>query len=157
VSQVDNTRFLSFRLGAEEYAIPLLNVKEVIAVPEFTPVPQTPGYFVGIMNLRGQIISAIDLRTKLGIKPSESEEESVIILDLQPNMLGIVVDSVNSVIAPLAGEVAEPPKIDGHKNAESITGVYTKDKSIVLILDVQRTLSKDDKNVLGKASMPKAV
>ncbi len=74
-------RFLCFSLGNEHYAIPLLTVKEVIAPPETTPVPQTPAYFKGIMNLRGQVISVIDLRTKLGIKPLQSAENAVIICD----------------------------------------------------------------------------
>ena len=59
-------RYLSFNLGVEEYAVPLLAVREVIAMPEYTPVPYTPPYFLGIMNLRGQVISIMDLRQKLG-------------------------------------------------------------------------------------------
>ena len=75
-------RFLCFSLGAEEYAIPLLVVREVIAMPEYTPVPYTPPYFLGIMNLRGQVISVMDLRQKLGLKPRSDAETTVIICDL---------------------------------------------------------------------------
>ena len=67
-SALAGQRYLSFSLGSEDYAIPLLSVKEVIAVPEITPIPFTPSHFLGIMNLRGQVISIIDLRSKLGIK-----------------------------------------------------------------------------------------
>jgi purine-binding chemotaxis protein CheW len=85
-------RYLSFSLGTEEYAIPLLAVKEVIAMPEFTSVPYTPSHFLGIMNLRGQVISVMDLRKKLGIKPGSTAETAVIICDLSPLCIGVVVD-----------------------------------------------------------------
>lgn len=60
-------KFLGFSLGTEEYAIPLLSVKEVIALPEITPVPFSPPHFLGIINLRGQIISVMDLRKKFAL------------------------------------------------------------------------------------------
>ena len=62
-------RYLQFDLGNERYAIALLNVKEVIPLPETTPLPDSPSYYIGIMNLRGQIISIMDFRKKLNIKP----------------------------------------------------------------------------------------
>lgn len=152
----DLNRYLAFSLGAEEYACPLLSVKEVIALPEFTPIPQTPPYFLGIMNLRGQVISVLDLRTKFGIKPTTSEETSVIIIDLENHSLGVVVDSVNSVLAPTAEELSPRPEIEGSKHADSITGVYRKEKSLVLIIDIYKTLSKEDKTAVKSSSTPKA-
>ena len=68
----DYHRFLEFTLGSEDYAIPLLSVREVISVPETTPIPKAPTHFLGIMNLRGQVISVVDLRTKLKIKSKDS-------------------------------------------------------------------------------------
>ncbi|MFN7262409.1 MAG: chemotaxis protein CheW [Pseudobdellovibrionaceae bacterium] len=147
-----NERYLAFSLGTEEYAIPLLSVREVIAVPEITPVPQSPTYFLGIMNLRGQVISVIDLRTKFGIKPNTTEETSVIILDMGDHSLGAVVDSVNSVLSPKTEELSEPPDLEGNKNAAAITKVFRREKNLVLILDVLKTLSKEDKAVLSRSS-----
>ncbi|MCE3010978.1 MAG: chemotaxis protein CheW [Proteobacteria bacterium] len=144
-SLITNERYLAFSLGAEEYAIPLLSVREVIAVPDITPVPQSPVHFLGIMNLRGQVISVIDLRTKFGIKPNKTDETSVIILDMGDHSLGAIVDSVNSVLSPTAEELSEPPDLEGNKNASAITKVFRREKSLVLILDILKTLSKEDK------------
>jgi len=137
-------RYLSFSLGSEEFAIPLLDVKEVIAMPEFTPIPCSPPHFLGIMNLRGQVISVLDLRTKLSIKPLNSPETAVIICDLDPLTIGVVVDSINSVITPESDEVSDKPEIQS-KASDFITGVFRKDKNLVLFLDIARALSVQDK------------
>lgn len=148
--EMANSRYLSFSLGVEEYAVPLLSVKEVIAVPEFTPIPYTPSHFLGIMNLRGQVISVIDLRAKFNIKPTQSEETSVIICDLAPLVLGVVVDSVNSVLSPKPEDISPKPDIESNRNTEFITAVYRREKHLVLVLDIQKTLTNEDRNAMNK-------
>jgi purine-binding chemotaxis protein CheW len=145
-------RYLSFSLGAEEYAVPLLSVKEVIGMPEFTAVPYTPPYFLGIMNLRGQVISVMDLRKKLGITSENPPETSVIICDLDSICIGLVVDSINSVLAPQKEEISAKPEIHSNRNTDYITGVYRNDKKLVLFLDIAGTLNVEDKKALQKAA-----
>lgn len=147
----ENSRYLSFSLGAEEFAIPLLSVKEVIAVPEITPVPQTPSYFLGIMNLRGIVISVMDLRTRLSIKPSQSAETAVIICDLYPNSVGVIVDSINSVLNPQPNEISERPELQNQKNSEYIRGVFRAEGKLVLLLDIAKTLNMTDHQTMEKA------
>lgn len=140
----DAARFLIFSLNAEQYAVPLLKVKEVIALTETTPVPYSPAHFKGIMNLRGQVISVIDLRMKLKMPRAEaSTETAIIILDLSPLSLGIIVDSVESVLAVNADEIQPPPDV-GNSDTRYITGVTRKDKKLILLLDIEKTLSVDD-------------
>lgn len=146
-----NNRYLSFSLGSEEYAIPLLSVKEVIAVPEITPVPFTPSHFLGIMNLRGQVISVIDLRSKMGIKPGSSTETSVIICDISPLVLGVVVDSINSVLSPKENEVSPKPEIQSTRSTDYITNVYRKDKKLILFLDIAKALNAEDHSAVLRA------
>lgn len=143
-----SNRFLVFSLQNENYAIPLLSVREVIAMPEVTPVPQSPAHFVGIMNLRGQIISILDLRQKFGLKPQFNPETSVVILDLDGSSLGVVVDSVNSVINPTETELSDPPDLEQTKNSEAIIKIYRDKNSMILILDVWKMLSKSEKKHL---------
>jgi len=143
-----SNRFLVFSLQNENYAIPLLSVREVIAMPEVTPVPQSPAHFVGIMNLRGQIISILDLRQKFGLKTQFNPETSVIILDLDGSSLGVVVDSVNSVINPTESELSEPPDLEQTKNSDAIIKIYRDKNSMILILDVWKMLSKSEKKHL---------
>jgi purine-binding chemotaxis protein CheW len=156
VSSTDSlNRFLTFNLGAEEFGIPLLSVREVIAVPEFTPVPQSPPYFTGIMNLRGQVISAIDLRTRLGVKPINQQETSVIICDLSPILIGVVVDSINSVLHAEPSQVSPKPGVFDSKASEFVTSVYRKNDSLVLFLDLARALNLEDRN-FARAATTKA-
>ncbi len=142
-------RFLTFSLGNESFAIPLLQVKEVIALPEVTHVPQTPNYFLGIMNLRGQVITVLDLRVKLSIKPSETQETVVIICDLAPYSVGIVVDSVNSVLAATPDQIAPKPELTQSK-VDSITGVYQDKNNLILMLDIAHTLNLTDHAAVKK-------
>lgn len=146
-------RYLEFSLGHERFAIPLLSVKEVIAVPETTKVPFTPDYFVGLMNLRGQVLSVIDLRSRLAITPSDnSAETAVIITDLGYTHLGLVVDSINRVIAIDGGEMAAPPEIEKNSRTEFVIGCYKAEHSLVLFIDVDRILDRDEKEMVTRAS-----
>jgi purine-binding chemotaxis protein CheW len=147
-----NSRFLVISIGKEEYAIPLLNVREVIAYPEITPTPHSPAHFLGIMNLRGQVISIVDLRLKFGIKSANSEETTVVILDLEDGALGIVVDSVNSVLTAAQSQLSEPPEMESTKNSEYITSVYRKEASLILVLDIARSLSKMERGAMKAAT-----
>lgn len=156
MSQNEINRFLNFTLGDEEFAIPLLSVKEVIAVPETTPIPHTPPHFLGIMNLRGQVISVIDLRKKFSMTAKSNEETSVIILDLKSQFLGVVVDSVNSVLPIKTSEILEKPMIESSKSTEYITGVFRKNDHLVLLLDIFKTLSHEDKSAMQKTASGKA-
>lgn len=155
-ANANRERFLSFSLGSEEYAVPLLAVREVIALPEFTPVPYTPTYFLGIMNLRGQVISIMDLRQKLGIKPGVNTETAVIICDLNGASIGVVVDSVNTVLNPDSADVSDKPEIQSNRPTDYITGVYRKDKKLILFLDLSRSLSLEDHAAVRKSAEVRA-
>jgi purine-binding chemotaxis protein CheW len=140
----DNNRYLCFSVANEEFGIPLLNVKEVIGYPDITPVPQTPSHFLGIMNLRGNVISVLDMRLKIGQKATKSEETTVMILDLGGFNLGVVVDCVNSVIAVQPDQLSPRPVIESSKNTEYISNVYRRDDRLILFIDIAKALSVDD-------------
>jgi purine-binding chemotaxis protein CheW len=96
------------------------------------------------MNLRGQVISVIDLRMKMKMPKAEaSPETAIIILDLSPLSLGVIVDSVESVLAVEKQEIQPPPDVGG-KDAMYISGVTRKDSKLILLLDIEKTLSVED-------------
>ncbi len=152
-NQIGGTqRFLQFSLGSEEYAIPLLSVKEVIALPEITSIPYTPAHFLGIMNLRGQVISVIDLRTKLNIKSQTANSETcVIICEMNPLCLGVVVDSVNSVLNLRADEISPKPQVESTKKTDYILGVTRQENQLILLCDIAKTLDVQDHLALKQA------
>lgn len=145
-------RYLHFSLGKEDYAIPLLAVREVIAVPEITKIPNTPPHFLGIMNLRGRIISVIDLRLKLGIKPTENKDACVIICDFGSLVIGVVIDSVNSVLTLQAGDISPKPQIESSKKTDYILGVTKRDEKLILLCDIAKTLDLQDHQMAQSAA-----
>jgi len=145
-SKGDLNRFLEFSLGSEDYAIPLLMVREVISVPETTPIPKAPPHFLGIMNLRGQVISVVDLRKKLKVdtKKDKEKEEAVIIVDIGSMNIGVVVDSINKVLAFNEDEVCDMPEVESQVNTQYIMGVYKKESSLTVLLDIAKVLDLKD-------------
>jgi purine-binding chemotaxis protein CheW len=153
---IDSDRYLCFSLENEEFAIPLLSVKEVMGVPELTRIPQTPTHFLGITNLRGSVISVMDLRAKLGLKSLVNSETTVVILDLGTYFLGVVVDSVNSVLTMKSEDISEKPVITSQKGTDYITGVFRKQNGLVAILDIAKALSVEDHSALAKVQVSPA-
>lgn len=138
------SRFIEFSLGAEDYAIPLLMVREVISVPDTTPIPKSPPHFLGIMNLRGQVISVVDLRKKLKVDARQDKEEAVIIVDIGGMNIGVVVDSINKVLAFSSEDVSEMPEVEHQVNTHFIFGVYKKENSLTVLLDIAKVLDLKD-------------
>lgn len=130
-------RYLCFSLGSEEYAIPLLNVREVIAIPAITKLPSTPPFILGVTNLRGQIISVMDLRLKIGVTPRVTGEEGVVICDVGTNTFGFVADSINSVLHPDPTLISEKPDLQDSRKSMFIKRVYLAENRMVLFLELQ--------------------
>ncbi|MCS6837278.1 MAG: chemotaxis protein CheW [Bdellovibrionaceae bacterium] len=149
-------RYLCFNLGKEEYAIPLLKVREVIGMPELTPIPQMPPYIMGMMNLRGNVITVMDLRSRLGIKSKSTQEEAVIIVEIGPINLGCAVDAVNSVISISPSEILEKPQLENMKSLHYIEGVIHRENSLILLLDIGRALSIEEQQLIQQNNKPKA-
>jgi len=146
-------RYLVFALGAENFAIPLLKVREVIAMPEVTPIPQTPAHFLGIMNLRGQVISIVDLRNKLKIKPKEKNSESaVIICDLGALSIGVVVDEVTSVFNIDSKDFQKRPQIESNMKTTYIEGVCQREGKLILLLNISEVLDVNDHNLINRST-----
>lgn len=146
-------RFICFTLGNEKFAIPLLQVKEVIGNIEITPVPQSPDYYEGIMNLRGEIIPVIDLRTKLRLKKITTKERTIIILDFDSHCLGVVVDSIEAVNSYDAKDIAAADDSVLFIRSEYILGVAKEEKGLTMILDLRAILHAADYPKLEAESM----
>lgn len=152
-----NQRYLCFGLGEEEFAVPLLTVREVVAMPETTHMPFMPAYFVGIMNLRGMVISVIDLRQKMQIKPKTNSENAVVIIEEGGVSVGVVVDSVNSVLNVTEQDLAENlAAADSKSRMSSVTGVCRKDDRLILLIDILKSLTGDDMSLISRSATRKA-
>ena len=144
-------RYLTFVLGDSHYALPLLQVKEVIEMTEVTPIPQAPSHFKGLLNLRGQVITVLDLRAKFKLAAAEqSPKSAIVILDLQNGMnLGFVVDRVEGVIEFRKEDIGPPPEMLGDRPT-TLTGVARTKETLILIIDVARALNLDEIKILAE-------
>lgn len=146
----DAVRYIVFTLGGERFALPLLAIREVIAPPEITPVPFSPSYFLGIMNLRGQVISVIDLRLKLQVRTDRSPENAIIIVDLGATLLGMWVDSVDFVMTPSPEQTHLPPNASTATSSRiSIERVFRHGDGLILSVDPMGILSPEDRGFLN--------
>lgn len=141
-------RFLEFNVGSEYYAIELLSVIEVLSIPETTPIPNSPEYVLGIMNLRGEIITITDLRKRLKISPQEDQSEaSVIISKVNGVKVGIVVDSINRVFEATEETLSEVIDSTMNRNSKYIRCIHKEKSHLVFLLDLSLLLDLQDLKV----------
>lgn len=139
------SRYLCFSLDKENFAIPLFQVKEVIGHIPLTPVPQAPPHFKGVINLRGTVISVIDLKQKLKVGKTDSKPGStIVILDYANASVGIIVDDVNSVVEFQNSEISDPTVIQSVSKAKFISGVARTGDALTLILNVDSVLDAQE-------------
>ena len=135
-------KFLSFMVGSECFAVPLLKVREVIGMPEVTAIPQAPNHVVGIINLRGQIITIFDLRSRLNAS-TKGEQPTVIICEMPFGQMGMIVDLVSSVLSAESEQISEVPPGSRAANHDFITSIYSHEEELILMLDVEKVIGRD--------------
>jgi len=161
-------KYVEICVGEHLFGIPLLNIKEMIpAEQDIRPMPQTPSYFLGLINLRGDVISVIDLRKKLNVKDDikpEDKEEAISIVEFGDGLkMGMLVDSINRVLTVNEEDIQSLDTLNSQMNGEYIEGVVNYDdnklvslmnlnailnnKDLINIKNKQNTEVKHDKNV----------
>ena len=137
-------QLLCFELADKEYAVGVAGVREVRRVRQVTPVPKAPDFVAGVINLRGRVVPVISLRKKLGLPPAPGAAfNRVLITELAGHLLGIAVDSVAGVLT-LDGSAIEPPD-ELFKKCEYLTGVGKAGRRLILLVDLERLLSGEEK------------
>ena len=139
-------KYLTFALGPEEYGLEILKVREIIGYMEITAVPQTPGHVKGVINLRGQVIPVIDLRSKFGMETAEITEEScIIVVEIsQSNRkfnTGIVVDHVQEVLDIKGQDIEDSPQFGGSVDTSFIMGMGKIGDTVKILLDIDKVLA----------------
>ena len=139
-------QFLTFRLGAETFAVDVLQVREILDLIAITRVPQMPGYMLGVINLRGSVVPVIDLRRKFGLPASEaSRDNCIVVLEVdsagEKTVVGAQADAVTEVLDLPQDAIEPPPRLGMRLKTEFIRGMGKKDEEFLIILDVDRIFS----------------
>lgn len=146
-------QLVSFMLADEEYGVEVLKVREIIRMPTITKMPNTPQYVEGIINLRGKVIPIISMRKRFGLMESENNTHTrIIIMDVAGGLTGFIVDGVSEVIRIHSSEIQPPPSmvLSGGIGQEFITGVFNHAERLLIIMDVDRMFSDDEReNISG--------
>ena len=139
-----SSEYLSFSLGAEEYAVEILRVQEIRRMCPLTPLPHSPMKVCGVMNLRGAVVPVIDMRAALGLPSEEHGKFTVIIvLSVRGRTIGFVVDKVSDVLSLDASAIERAPELGGHVDASMISGIARTQDRFVVLLDVDRAAGLD--------------
>ncbi len=150
-------KYLTFKLGPEEYGLIIMKVKTIIGLMDITAVPRTPKYVRGVINLRGQIIPIVDMRLKFGMKQTEDTRETTIIVveipkDDSMEEIGVVVDAVSEVLDITEEEIDDAPSFGGSFEEDFILGMAKIKKSVISLLNVDKILSTSEIVELIKAT-----
>jgi purine-binding chemotaxis protein CheW len=145
--------FLTFYLGTEEYGVEILKVQEIIGVLPITPVPRTPHFILGVINLRGKVIPVVDLRLKFGMASVEHTSETcIIVVNVRGINMGIAVDKVSEVVNISSKDIEEPPSFGSEVNTEFIMGIGKSQGKVKILLDIDKVLSTQEVTNLHAAT-----
>lgn len=142
--QSGEDQYLSFRLGDEEYAIGILKVQEIRVWDRVTPIPNSPHYVKGVLNLRGTIVPIIDLRLRFGMDEHEYNEFTVIVVvNVRGRLAGLVVDAVQDVLDVPAERHCAAPDYEGREGREFIKGLAQNDEQLLVLLDIDKLVNPE--------------
>lgn len=142
-------KYLTFLLGGEEYAVEILKVQEIIQMQKVTPVPGSPEFIRGVINLRGKVIPVVELRRKFQMMPNnDTEKTAIIVMMIEANeslmTMGIIIDDVKEVMDLDSESIEETPTLGGDSNTGFIMGISKAKDSVKMLLDINKVLSVEE-------------
>lgn len=138
-------QWVTFRLDNETYGINVMQVQEVLRYTEIAPVPGAPAYVLGIINLRGNVVTVIDTRQRFGLGPADITDNSrIVIIEADRQVVGILVDSVAEVVYLRQSEIETAPNVGTDESAKFIQGVCNKNNELLILVDLEKMMTEDE-------------
>jgi purine-binding chemotaxis protein CheW len=136
---------VTFRLDDETYGINVMQIQEVLRYTEIAPVPGAPNYVLGIINLRGNVVTVIDTRKRFGLPDSEvTDHTRIVVLEIEGQVIGILVDSVAEVVYLKQSEIETAPNVGNDESARFIQGVCNKNGELIILVEFEKMLSEEE-------------
>ena len=150
----EQNEFLTFTLGAEEYGIDILRVKEIRGYDAVTRIANAPEYIKGVINLRGTIVPIVDMRIRFRLgEPRYDQFTVVIILNVAGRVLGMVVDGVSDVITLNAGQVKPAPEFGAALDTQYIIGLGTVEDRMLILVDIEKLMTEGEMAQMESAAV----
>src|SRR5579872_1157541 len=150
-------QIVGFRVGRETFGVPISLVHEIVRVPDITSVPEAPDYVEGVINLRGKIISVIDLRKRFGERQiSSGKKNRILVVEVDRKMVGLIVDAASEVLKVPETEIDLPPNIFEEGELNYVTGVGKLRGRLIIMIDLTKILQKGELRRLDELSESQA-
>ncbi|MBT3011713.1 MAG: chemotaxis protein CheW [Candidatus Thiodiazotropha sp. (ex Lucina aurantia)] len=138
-------QFVTFILMEEVYGINVMQVQEVLRITEIAPVPGAPPYVLGIINLRGNVVTVIDTRTRFGLPTKEVDDASrIIVIESEKQVVGILVDAVAEVVELRETDIDPAPNVGTEESSRYIQGVATQEDRLLILVDLNKLLTDEE-------------
>ncbi len=138
-------QWVTFQLEEETYGINVMQVREVLRYTEIAPVPGAPDYVLGIINLRGNVVTVIDTRSRFGLMQGETSDNTrIIVIESERQVIGILVDSVAEVVYLRSSEIDTTPSVGTDESSKFIQGVSNRDGKLLILVDLNKLLSDEE-------------
>jgi len=136
---------VTFQLENETYGINVMQVQEILRYTDIAAVPGAPDYVLGIINLRGNVVTVIDTRSRFGLMPAEITDNSrIVIIEAEKQVIGILVDSVAEVVYLKKSEIEAAPHVGTEESSQFIQGVTNRDGGLLILVDLNKLLSDEE-------------
>lgn len=150
-------QIVGLRIGRETYGIPIALVREIVRVPNITAVPNAQKYVEGVINLRGKIVSVMDLRKRFGESNVENNKKNrIVVVEFEGRTIGLVVNSASEVVKLSASEIAPPSSIFIDGEVDYVTGVAKLGERLIILLDLSKVLKSEDSRHVDETVSPVA-
>ncbi|MGH9577280.1 MAG: chemotaxis protein CheW [Terriglobales bacterium] len=149
-------QIVGFRVGRESFGVPIAVIHEIVRVPEITAVPDAPACVEGVINLRGKIVSIVDLRKRFGARQIQSHKKNrILVAEVEGRLVGLVVDAASEVLKVPPTDVDPPPTVfDAELNY--VTGVAKHKGRLIILLDLMRVLQQGELRLPADAAAASA-
>ncbi len=145
-------QWVTFHLDNETYGVNVMAVKEVLRYTQIAPVPGAPDYVLGIINIRGTVISVINTRRRFGLQDQEPTDNTrIVIIEVGKHVVGIMVDSVAEVVYLRQSEIETSPTVGKDDGARFIQGVCNKNDELLILVEFEKLLSQDELEELSQS------
>ena len=135
-------KYLTFLIGKEEFGVGVLKVREIMGIQDITAVPQTPPYLKGVINLRGKIVSVMDLRKRFGEKHADlTKQNRILVVEHSGRLAGLIVDSASEVLKIPSDSVEAPPAVFQDGGLNCVTGLGKVRGRLIVLLDMSKLLA----------------